>query len=106
MNVLISLPNPLRVQLRRKSDFNRSPVTPIASMDPSMTKHSQIGTTIQELRELRGWSQRELSNRSGICESTIQSYESGDCNPTLQKICAVADAFDARASALLEDAGL
>lgn len=73
--------------------------------DPPMP-HLRIGATIKELRELRGWSQRELSRRSGVSRKTLASYESGDCNPTLKKLCALAEAFDAKASALLKDAGL
>jgi transcriptional regulator with XRE-family HTH domain len=71
-----------------------------------MKDFPRIGKSIKELRQLRGWSRRELAKRSGICRSTLKSYESGQCNPTLKKLCAVAEAFDAKPSGLLADAGL
>jgi len=75
--------------------------------DPTtMDDFPNIGTTIKELREMRDWSQRELSRQCGVSRKTLQSYESGKCNPTLKQLYAVAEAFDARPSGLLKDAGL
>jgi len=65
-----------------------------------------IGDTIRELRELRGWSQGDLARRSGVGRSNICENENHNQHPELKSLAKIADAFDARPSELLKDAGL
>jgi len=67
---------------------------------------TQIGTTIRELRELRGWSQRELAKRAGLTGSMVSNYENKVFLPRLSSLARIADAFDATPSDLLDDANL
>lgn len=78
----------------------------ITLYEPQMSSFPHLADTIRDLRKIRGWSQKDLSERSGVNESTIQSYENGNCNPSLHKLAALAQAFDAKPSGLLEGAGL
>ena len=52
-----------------------------------------IGVRIQELREVKGWSQAELSRRSGVAQSMISRLERGDVDsvhlPSLEKLADV-----------------
>jgi len=65
-----------------------------------------IGNTIKELREIRGWSIRDLSERSGVARSNIWEQENKNSHPELRSLAKIADAFDGRPSELLDDAGL
>jgi len=65
-----------------------------------------LGDTIRELREIRGWSIRDLSERSGVARAPICEYENNNQRPSLRSLERIAAAFDARPSELLDDAGL
>jgi len=65
-----------------------------------------IGDTIKELREIRGWSIRDLSERAGVGRANICEHENHNQHPSLPSLAKIADAFDARPSDLLKDAGL
>jgi len=65
-----------------------------------------LGDTIRELREIRGWDQVDLANRAGTGRSTIGEYERKRCYPELKNLAKIAQAFDAKPSDLLKDAGL
>jgi ribosome-binding protein aMBF1 (putative translation factor) len=65
-----------------------------------------LGQTIRELREMRGWSQKQLYKKCGVSASTIADYEVGAACPSVQRLARIATAFDAGASDLLKDAGL
>jgi transcriptional regulator with XRE-family HTH domain len=65
-----------------------------------------LGQTIRELRELRGWSLTELQAMTGVAAETIREWEKGVCTPRIASLHQVAAAFDASASDLLKDAGL
>jgi len=65
-----------------------------------------LGDTIRELREMRGWSQGDLARRSGVGRSNISEQENKNNHPELRSLAKIADAFDARPSELLKDAGL
>jgi transcriptional regulator with XRE-family HTH domain len=50
---------------------------------------NNTGSLIREYRKMKGWSQKRLSQESGVNESSIKQYELGTRNPkpeTLQKI--------------------
>jgi len=65
-----------------------------------------LGDTIRELREIRGWSIRDLSERSGVARAPICEYENNNQHPSLRSLAKIAAAFNARPSELLDDAGL
>ncbi|MCS3667381.1 transcriptional regulator with XRE-family HTH domain [Salinibacter ruber] len=65
-----------------------------------------LGDTIRELREIRGWSIRDLSERAGVARAPICKYENNNQRPSLSSLAKIAAAFDARPSELLDDAGL
>jgi len=65
-----------------------------------------LGDTIRELREIRGWSIRDLSERSGVARGNIWEQENKNSRPSLRSLAKIAAAFDAKPSELLDDAGL
>jgi Zn-dependent peptidase ImmA (M78 family)/DNA-binding XRE family transcriptional regulator len=48
------------------------------------------GERIRQAREIRGWTQTELSRRIDACQSAIAQYEGGTSIPTQEKIEAIA----------------
>jgi len=62
----------------------------------------QLGMRIRYLRKLKGWSQEELSLRSGINKNYLSDLERGRRNPTLVVMEKVAIAFDIPLSELLK----
>jgi ribosome-binding protein aMBF1 (putative translation factor) len=42
-----------------------------------------LGRTVRELREQRGWSQRELAQAAGMTQSAVARFEAGGTVPTL-----------------------
>lgn len=60
-----------------------------------MTKSSkQFGLRIKDLREARGWSQRECADFLGIHHVYLADIELGKRNLTLASIEKLADGFD------------
>lgn len=53
----------------------------------------QIGKTVREAREARGWTQTELAHRSGLKQHAISRLEAGDVVPTLSTLEKIAQAF-------------
>lgn len=53
-----------------------------------------VGASVKELREIKGWSVRELGRRSGTSASLISRMEGAeDWNVTLDNLSRVADAL-------------
>ena len=50
-----------------------------------------LGRRLRELREARSWSLKRLSAESGVSVAAIQKIESGDTNPNLLTVLAIAD---------------
>lgn len=44
-------------------------------------------------RKLRGWTQKKVSEESGLPQSVISNFESGWANPTLENLVMLAQAF-------------
>jgi transcriptional regulator with XRE-family HTH domain len=54
---------------------------------------SRLGQNIRQLREARGQTQQQAAKLAGVPRATLAHLESGDGNPTLAVLSAVADAF-------------
>ena len=54
---------------------------------------SRLGQNVRVLRESRGLTQSQIAKLAGIPRATLAHLESGDGNPTLAILSAVADAF-------------
>lgn len=65
-----------------------------------------MGIKIKELRALRGWTQNELANRSGVDRGALASIEVGKAkNPTTTNLLKLARAFNIRPEELYHAAG-
>jgi transcriptional regulator with XRE-family HTH domain len=53
-----------------------------------------LGERIRAVRKERGWTQKQLSERCGIAEPTIRSYESGRLNPKVETLQKITDALE------------
>lgn len=53
-----------------------------------------FGRRVAAARKIRGMSQEELAERSGIAASAITRYETGDMMPGFGRVAAIADALD------------
>jgi transcriptional regulator with XRE-family HTH domain len=54
---------------------------------------ARLGQNVRLLREARGLTQQQIAKLAGIPRATLAHVESGDGNPTLGVLSAVADAF-------------
>lgn len=59
------------------------------------------GERIKEARMLKGWSQKELADKCGTTQQTIQRYESGASEPQSTYLARVSKALDCSISYLL-----
>lgn len=62
-------------------------------MQPKSLKGKTFGKTIQEYRLRNGWTQDELSWRTGINRTHIGRIERDECVPTVSTIERLEDAF-------------
>jgi len=65
----------------------------LQSTRKAATMAQAIGAVVTQLRVERGWSQAELTVRSGYGRSWISQLENGKVNPTLELVIALADTF-------------
>lgn len=61
-----------------------------------MTERERIGRRIAELRESRGLSQIELSDKAGIKQPNLSRIESGKYSTSIDLIAKIAEALDCR----------
>ena len=54
----------------------------------------ELGEQVRNLRESRGWSQRDLSRRTGMTQPAIARFEAGGTTPTIPVLQRLARAFD------------
>ncbi len=62
-------------------------------MDNKKRARMLLGRKLRLLRFLRGWSQEDLSEASGLHRTYISSVERANCNVSLDNIEKLADAF-------------
>jgi transcriptional regulator with XRE-family HTH domain len=63
-----------------------------------------LGKAIRELRTERGWSQEELSLRTGVHRNYIGGIERAERKPTLETVAVLAGALGVRTSELIDRA--
>jgi len=54
----------------------------------------ELGRSVRELRERRGWSQTQLAKASGMTQSAVARFEAGGTVPTLAVLERLATALD------------
>jgi len=54
---------------------------------------ANLARSLQQLREIRGWTQQKLAQLSGVPRPTIASLESGSANPTLSVLTRLSSAL-------------
>lgn len=52
------------------------------------------GSKIKEIRQQKGLTQKQLSEKCGMYESQIRKYENGNANPKLETLKKIADALE------------
>lgn len=82
----------------------RTTKTPRARRRLSPERREAIGARIKRLRQERGWTQRELAERSGIDPATMNQIETGVRAPDVVTIDSLADSLGVPPSALLDSA--
>jgi transcriptional regulator with XRE-family HTH domain len=60
-----------------------------------------LGDAIRELRTERGWSQEELSIKTGVHRNYIGGIERAERKPTVETVAKLADALDMSVAELL-----
>lgn len=70
------------------------------------TPEQALGLVIRNRRKARGWSQEDLGFESGLHRTYIGVLERGEKNISLRNLILVASTLGAKASELLDEAGL
>lgn len=55
----------------------------------------ELGRTVRELREQRGWSQTRLASAAAMTQSAVARFEAGGAVPSLPVLDRIATALDA-----------
>lgn len=63
----------------------------------------RLGRRIRSLRALRGWTQADLAEASGLHRSYVSSVERGERNVGVENLVLIADAFGLSLADLLTD---
>src|SRR5260370_18876607 len=83
-----------------------STTSPAGRSRPQPSAFSRaIGARLRDLREERGWTQRELDSRLGILQSKLSKYESGTHQPSLHTLVRMANLFGVSTDYLLTGSG-
>lgn len=64
---------------------------------------STIGENIKAIRKMRGYTQKQLSVKCGIIETTIRKYELGITTPKTENLNKIATALDVPITSLTND---
>lgn len=55
---------------------------------------NRIGSLIRELREIEGWTQEQLANKTHLRIATISDIENGKCNFEFKTLTAISEALN------------
>jgi ribosome-binding protein aMBF1 (putative translation factor) len=55
----------------------------------------ELGAAVRQLREQRGWTQKQLADAAAMTQSAIARFEAGGTTPTLPVLNRIAQALDA-----------
>lgn len=91
--------------MRKSSIGSTAPPAPARARPQPSAFNRAIGARLRELREERGWTQRELDTRLGILQSKLSKYESGTHQPSLRTLVRMANLFGVSTDYLLTGAG-
>jgi transcriptional regulator with XRE-family HTH domain len=80
-------------------------VPPTEAADPAAELAQLAGQRIRALRTDRGWSLSSLAMRAHLGKATLSQIESGQRNPTLETLYAIAAQLEIGLSQLLTEAG-
>jgi len=67
-----------------------------------MELHVLFGNNVRHFRQLRGWSQEELAEATGLHRTYISGIETGRRNPSLLIVSKIAAVLDVPPEQLLE----
>ncbi len=67
-----------------------------------MSAKSALGKKVRAIREEKGWSQDQLSDKSGLHRTYISGIERGQRNPTVEIVERIAKTFHVHISVLFE----
>ncbi|MGW6280105.1 helix-turn-helix domain-containing protein [Kribbella sp. NPDC055071] len=56
----------------------------------------ELGATVRQMRERRGWTQTRLAEAAGMTQSALARFEAGGTVPTLALLERIAQAFQAQ----------
>ena len=62
-----------------------------------------LADKIQQQRKMKGWSQEELADKTGVSRQAVSKWESGQSVPDLEKILLLSDLFSVTTDYLLKD---
>lgn len=55
---------------------------------------NRIGSIIREVREIEGWTQEQLANKTHLRIATISDIENGKCNFEFKTLTAISEALN------------
>ncbi len=64
--------------------------------------NNNIGKNIKNYRLLKGWTQDQLANKSGLSKNAIYNYENGKRSPNIKIIYQIADALEIEHDKILD----
>ena len=73
----------------------------VRGVDARQPLLERFGALVRALRTARGWSRRELAQRSGMSERFLADVELGSANPSLLRLADLASALDLGLAGLL-----
>lgn len=65
------------------------------------TLKQQIGDRLRDLRNARGWKQRDVAIKIGVSDKAVSSYELGDTAPSPQHLIDLARVYSVTTDYLL-----
>jgi transcriptional regulator with XRE-family HTH domain len=86
--------------------LSREPRARRAEPEPLEVWRRRFGSRLLELRERLGWSQRELSRRTGLRTERLSRFEHGDRSPRLEELVLLRQALEVSFDQLLPGGSL